>query len=131
VKQGASGQPAVVGAIHRIGGGDVENLRMKPAEMKLNPPGISVLKGGLPSDAARQVKEAFPNATRLQELATTVGSATEEAIRGAGFDVIPDPTAKFPNHHRLIHPEGVAGFSDENLSQLSLAFTDSAEGELP
>ena len=102
---------------------------MKPAEMKLNPPGISVLKGGSPSDAARQVKEAFPNAAKLQESTKTVGSATEEVIRGVGFDVMPDPTTKFPNQHRMIHPEGIAGFSDENLGRLSRAFTDSMPGE--
>ena len=49
---------------------------------------------------------------------------TEDAIRGAGFDVMPDPTRRFPNHHRIIHPEGAAGFTDENLARLSEAFTD-------
>ncbi len=102
---------------------------MKPAEMKLNPPGISVMKGGMPSEAARQVREAFPNAAKLQEQARIVGSATEGEIRQAGFDILPDPTRKFPNHHRMIHPDGIAGFNDENLGRLSRAFTDSEPGE--
>jgi hypothetical protein len=58
-----------------------------------------------------------------------VGSATEDGIRGAGFDVIPNPTTKFPNHHRIIHPQGVAGFIDENLARLSKTFTDIVLGE--
>lgn len=45
----ASGKP---GDIHRIGGGTVENLRLKPAEAVLEPPGISVLKAPTP-DARR------------------------------------------------------------------------------
>ncbi len=70
------------------------------------------------------MKAAFPAATMLHESAKTVGSTTEDAIRDAGFDVMPDPTRTFPNHHRIIHPEGVVGFVDENLTRLSQAFTD-------
>jgi hypothetical protein len=47
-----------------------------------------VLKGSSPADAAEQMKTAFPNATKLHESARTVGSATEDGIRGAGFDVM-------------------------------------------
>ena len=65
----------------------------------------------------------------FNEAAETVGSTTEEAIRGAGFDIMPDPTRKFPNHNRIIHPEGAAGFIDENLARLSKAFTDIFLGE--
>ena len=117
--------PGEVGAtrnIHRIGGGSVENLRLKPAEEQLNPPGISVLKGGTPSDAAEQMKTAFPGARKLHALARTVGSATEESIQAAGFEVFRDPTCRLPNHHRIIHPDGVAVFVDANLTRLSAAF---------
>ena len=39
--------------------------------------------------------------------------------------VLYSPTGNFPNHGRLIHPtQGVAGFNDENLKQLSQAFTN-------
>jgi hypothetical protein len=44
----------------------------------------------------------------------------------AGY-IMPNPTKKYPNHHRLIHPDGVAGFSDENPMRLSEAFTDTGE----
>ncbi len=102
---------------------------MKPAETELNPPGISVLKGGSPADAAWQMTEAFPGATRLRELASVVGTSTERAIRDAGYDVVPDPTRRFPNHHRLIHPGGAGSFHDEDaLAKLSEAFTDSVPG---
>ena len=57
-----------------------------------------------------------------------VGSATKETIRAAGFDVMPDPTRRFPNHHRVIHPDGVVGFVDDNLALLSEAFTNTVLG---
>lgn len=114
------------GDIHRIGGGGLENLRLKPREVKMNRPGISVLKAPTPGEAAAQIREAFPQATELQEAAKVVGSTSAQKIRAAGFDVIPDPSKKLPNHQCLIHPDGAAGFSDENLKRLSEAFTDSA-----
>jgi len=36
-------------------------------------------------------------------------------LRAAGFDVIPDPSARLPTHHRLIHPDGVAGFTSVGM----------------
>ena len=90
----------------------------------MNPPGFSVLKGGTPAEAAGQIKAAFPAAQQLHEAAKVVGSATEEAIRAAGFDIIPVPTKRLPNHHRVIHPDGAAGFTEVNLAKLSDAFAD-------
>lgn len=110
--------------IHRIGGGGVENLRLKPLEERLDPPGISVLKAPTPADAAKQVKAAFPAAIRLHEQSQKVGSSSEELVRGVGFDVVPHRTKRFPSHHRIIHADGVAGFNDENLRQLSGTFVD-------
>lgn len=115
------------GDIHRIGGGSVENLRLKPQEAQLNPPGISVLKAPIPSEAADQIRAAFPRAVDLHEAAKIVGTTTAEKIRAAGFDLLPYPTRKLPNHHRLIQPDGAAGFSDENLQKLSETFTDTPE----
>jgi hypothetical protein len=109
--------------IHRIGGGSVENLRLKPAEVGLVPPGISVLKCPTPDEAASQLRKTFPKAVQLHEDANTVGSTTEALIRSAGFDIIPNPTRKLPNHYRIIHPDGAAGFTDENLARLADAFT--------
>ena len=40
--------------VHRLGGGIVENLRLKPQEHGLMPPGISVLLGGTPMGAYQQ-----------------------------------------------------------------------------
>lgn len=112
------------GDIHRIGGASIENLRLKPNEAKFNPPGISVLKSPTPGEAAAEMRAAYPNATRLHEAAKTVGTSTTEAIRNAGFDVIPIPSKRLPNHFRLIHPEGTAGFTDENLERLAQVFTN-------
>ena len=110
--------------VNRIGGAAVENLRLKPGEAGLNPPGISVLLDVDPATAARQMVDAFPSATRLHEAARTVGQSTLDRIRASGFDVIPDATKKFPNHGRIIHPDGAAGFCDSNLCRLSEAFSD-------
>lgn len=112
--------------IHRIGGGSVDNLRLKPREAKLNPAGISVLYATSPGEAARQIREAFPDARELNEVAKFVGSTTVEKIRSAGFDIIPNPTRKLPNHYRIIHPDGEHGFTDENLRRLSAVFTDTS-----
>lgn len=110
--------------IHRIGGASVENLRLKPREATLNPPGISVIKAPTPAAAAQEVRTGLPKAKNLHEQAKTIGSASEEAIRAAGFDVIATSSAALPNHHRIIHPQGVAGFSDENLARLAEAFVN-------
>jgi hypothetical protein len=115
-----------VGDMHRIGGSRVENLRLKPREAMLNPPGISLLQASSPGEAARQMREAFPAADGLHEAAQVIGSTTIDNIRRAGFDVIPNPTRKLPNHYRLVHPDGVAGFNDENLARLSAVFTETS-----
>jgi hypothetical protein len=110
---------------HRIGGGDASNLELKPFEAKLNPPGISVLLGGTPQQAAADWRTVFPKPVASTK-AQIVGTAKVDKIRELGFDVIPLPTPNFPNHGRLIHAtEGAAGFSDGNLQRLSEAFTDS------
>jgi hypothetical protein len=126
----AVGKPEEVApetAVHRIGGGSVENLRLKPREAMFTPAGISVLLGGTPAEAAEQMRQAFPDPTKYARIwAQThiVGSATASAIRQVGFELLPDPSAKFPNHARLTHPEGRAGFSDTNLTRLAGVFQD-------
>lgn len=117
------GYPDLV-RVHRIGGASVPNLRLKPAERKLNPPGISVLRADTPGKAAAEMREAYPEATGLHETARAIGSATLAAVREAGFEVLPNRTRRLPNHHRLVHPAGEAGFSDENLARLTAAFTN-------
>ena len=110
---------------HRIGGGDSANLKLKPAETNLNPPGISVLVGGTAQQAAGDFRRVFGPHSSLAKKAKVVGTAALDRIRDAGFDVIEDPSTNFPNHGRLIHPtEGAVGFTDENLKRLSQAFSD-------
>jgi len=110
--------------VNRVGGAHVQNLRLKPQEQALSPPGISVLLGTSAKDAAQQMKNAFPKATGLHEQARTVGGSSIARVRRAGFDVLADPTKKFPNHARLVHPDGTSGFSDENLRKLFDEFTN-------
>jgi hypothetical protein len=108
---------------HRIGGGALKNLKLKPAEEHLDPPGFSVLIGGSPQEAASDFRRVFGRHSSPAKKATTVASATIESIRAAGFDVMEYPTASFPNHGRLVHPtEGAAGFDDVNLNALSQVF---------
>ena len=72
------------------------------------------------------MREAFPAADGLHEAAQVIGSTTVENICGAGVDIMPNPTKKLPNHYRLIHADGVAGFNDENLARLSAVFTETS-----
>ncbi len=102
----------------------MENLRLKPREATLDPPGISLLQAPSPGEAARQMRDAFPAANTLHTAAQVVASTTVDKIRQAGFDVFPNPTRKLPEHYRLIHPDGVAGFTDANLLRLSAVFSE-------
>ena len=108
----------------RIGGGDASNLTLKPAEEQLDPPGISVLIGGTPEHAAADTRRVFGARSTLGKLARIVGTAEIRAIRAIGFDVIAVPTKNFPNHGRLIHASGVAGFTFGNLQNLATVFVD-------
>ena len=111
-------------AVHRVGGGGISNLRLSAVDRTEMPPGISVLLGGTAQEAAQQMREAFPKSRKWRASAHTVGTTTATAVRGADFEVVPDPTSRFPNHARLIHSSGVVGFSDENLERLALVFQD-------
>jgi len=104
----------------------VDNLRLKPREATLNPPGLSLFHAPSPAEAARQIREVFPSADTLYEAAQVIGSTTVDKIRQAGFDVLPNPMKKLPNHYRLIHSECVAGFNDANLARLSAVFTETS-----
>jgi hypothetical protein len=108
--------------IHRIGGGAPGNLALKPAELKLEPPGISTLQGGTPAEAAEAMRQRFPRMAPRGK--AVVGTTTAGEIRDAGFDVIMDPTPRFPQHARVIHPKGTDGFTQENLEQLAECFED-------
>jgi hypothetical protein len=110
--------------IHCIGGSSVENLRLKPPELKLDVPGISVLKCSSARDAAEQIRSTLKKAKRLHEAAKIIGSTTEDLIRSAGFDIVPAPSRTLPNHYRIIHADGAAGFTDENLARLALVFVN-------
>jgi hypothetical protein len=110
--------------VHRVGGGGLVNLRLSPLDRQLNPPGFSVLLGETPQAAARRMREAFPGSRKWSQRAATVGTTTAGAVRRVGFDVVPDPTDRFPNHARIIHPGGAAGFTDDQLQTLARVFQD-------
>ena len=53
-----------------------------------------------------------------------IASTSEELIRSVGFDIIHVPSKTLPNHYRIIHPDGFAGFNDQNLAQLLQVFVN-------
>lgn len=110
--------------VHRVGGGGAANLRLSPLDAQQTPPGMSVLLHGTPQEAAAQMRRAFPGSRKWRETAHTVGTTTAAAIRETGFDIVPDPTTRFPNHARLMHLQGVEGFTDESLAPLAATFRD-------
>ena len=65
---------------------------------------------------------AVYNTRKWRALGGTVGTATVAAIRAAGFDVVAAPTGAFPNHARVVHPDGPAQFADDQLTALTAAF---------
>jgi hypothetical protein len=112
--------------VHRIGGSDLARLKLKPKETSLQPPGISVFLGGTPEEAAKQLTDAYPDSqkfSQLHELAKRVASSTVDKIKEAGFLVVRDSTKKFPNHGRIIHPNGVKGFA-ASVAELAKAFIE-------
>lgn len=110
--------------IHRIGGAQVGNLRLKQQEMKLQVPGISVNLSEDAESALLEARKAFKDAIWLQTHPMPMASTSIELIRAAGFDMIHVPSRRLPNHARIIHPSGIDGFSDENLEKLALAFRE-------
>jgi hypothetical protein len=70
------------------------------------------------------MRQAFPRSRKWRQTAQTVGTTTAAALRQVGFEVVPDPTSRFPNHARLIHPQGAAGFMDAQLEALAQPFHD-------
>ena len=110
--------------VHRIGGGQVANLRLSLLDRQETPPGISVLLGGTPQEAATLMRQGFPKSRKWQSASQTVGSSTVAKIQGTGFDVMEDSTNRFSNHGRLIHPQGEAGFTDDALEMLANTFQD-------
>jgi len=80
-------------------------------------------------EAIREFFGAFPKARRLRVAAKVVGSTSATKIQVAGFDVISVPSLNLPTHCRLIHPQGIDGFSEDNLRKLAAAFVDTREQE--
>jgi hypothetical protein len=108
--------------VHRVGGASVLMLRLSAADLTAVPPGLSVLLGGTPQEAADTMRIAI-NTRKWQRLASQVGTATVASVRAAGFDVIFAPTGKLPTHGRIVHVNGPAGFTDANLAVLAGVFS--------
>jgi anthranilate phosphoribosyltransferase len=108
--------------VHHVGGAELVNLRLGPLDAAQTPPGLSILAGGTPQEAADTMRRVFKNSKKWQRLAGTVASATVRAIRAAGFEVIDLPTGALTNHARIVHPNGLGGFTDTELADLGIVF---------
>jgi hypothetical protein len=89
---------------------------------RMNLPGVSVIRANSAEDAMQKWNKAFPD--RQVDISSVRGTSAAE-IREAGFDVIHNPSKKGAlgdSHARLIHPDGVDGFNDSNLNELSNRF---------
>lgn len=113
--------------VHRIGGAHIENLRLSELDLKASPPGISVLLFESAEDASERMKLAFKFSKKWKRTASRVSTAVAADIAAAGFQVIDCPTHALPNHGRIIHTEGISGFTDENLARLIAAFAPMEE----
>lgn len=110
--------------VHRVGGASIADLSLKPSETTLKPPGFSLLCGGSAAEAAEAMRRQFPRmAPRGQ---TVVGSTTVGQVRAAGFDVRKNATVRFPQHARLVHPNGLTGFTTVNIQLLTQCFAETA-----
>ena len=47
-----------------------------------------------------------------------------QQLRSPGCDIFCDATKKLPTHHRIIHPDGAAGFNEANLTKLAEVFVN-------
>jgi hypothetical protein len=103
--------------IHRIGPNTIENFELNAREKRIPPFGISVLIGGSPEQAAKDMITAI-NSKRMRELTKSVSTASLKQIRSVGFDVVSSPTPNFPNHGTLLHSQGSAGFAYDHLESL-------------
>ena len=109
--------------VHRMDGASVANLTLQDRDTAIEPPGLSVLAGGTPAEAATQMRRALHMIERWGSgRPIMVASATVGEVRSAGFDVIPWPTRRLSNHARIVHPDGADGFAADDLIRLSRIF---------
>jgi RHS repeat-associated protein len=118
--------------IHRAGGGGWENLKLSNADKLGSPPGVSVLFGASPKDVRSKLRPIAESHEPLYKKAMgAIGSALVASVRATGFDVIDTSNDKSTSalnrmrmHGLIIHPEGIVGFSNDNLMMLSTVFKD-------
>ena len=108
--------------VHRIGGGRVEDLIPNALDRAAVPPGLSVLLYEGAEDASRRMLREFGESKKWKRKGRIVATTTAAGITAAGFTVIEFPTHTLPNHGRIIHSDGIEGFTEENLRRLSEAF---------
>ena len=96
-------------------------------ELKLKPPGISVLLGVNAIEAHIQFRVVFEkNKKRFKKLLPQLGTisvSTVKLVKRAGFDVIADSTANFGNHGRIICTKASSWSNPTDINRLSRVFT--------
>jgi hypothetical protein len=71
----------------------------------------------------------FKGSRKWKRLGGIVATSTAGKVAEAGFVVFEVPTHTLPNHGRIIHPDGIEGFTEDNLARLCEAFTKTEEFE--
>ena len=69
------------------------------------------------------MRREFGDSKKWKRKGRIVATASAAGISATGFAVIEFPTHTLPNHGRIIHTDGIDGFTDENLQRLSEIFT--------
>ncbi len=109
--------------VHRIGGASVKALTLSARDCSADPPGLSVLLYESALDASRRMLREFGELKKWRRFGRIVCTTTAAEIYASGYGVIEFPTHSLPNHGRIIHGDGIAGFTEENLRRLSALFT--------
>ena len=109
--------------IHRIGGASVENLRLKPRSGPRRPRDLRH-RAPTAKVAANEMRTGLPKAKGAPRGGENhrLDHGRSDSQRRLRYH--PHGLHALPNHHRIIHPEGVAGFNDENLARLAEVFVN-------
>jgi hypothetical protein len=62
------------------------------------------------------MRREFGDSKKWKRRGRIVATATAADISAAGFAVIEFPTHTLPNHGRIIHADGIEGFTDETCN---------------
>lgn len=112
--------------LFRVGGGAPKNLKLNNrGERTLDPPGFSLLAGFDAKEVAAKWRILQANNPKAAAMANVMGQISIRSAFKHGFRPMATPSSRQPNHVRLTHKLGEAGFDNLELRQrLSSEFTN-------